>query len=62
MKRRSRLLHPICQPYFCAVSDCLLAILLKFIDNTGTVQLRPPLVRMNRDGCRTCGWVFVRPL
>ena len=38
MKRRSRLLHPNCKPYFCAVFDCLLAILLKFIDNTGTVQ------------------------
>jgi hypothetical protein len=35
---------------FGAVFDCLLAILLKFIDNTGTVQLRPSLGRMNRYG------------
>jgi len=26
------------QVTFCAVFDCCLAILLKFIDNTGTVQ------------------------
>jgi hypothetical protein len=54
--------HPNFKPYFCAVFDCLLAILLKFIDNTGTVQLRPPRGRMNRYGCITCRWVTVRPL